>query len=38
MADPGNMQTVEELRSMTGQEINPAVGIPEEIRRAITIQ
>ena len=38
MADPGNMQTVEELRSMTGQEINPAVGIPDEIRRAINIQ
>ncbi len=38
MADPGNMQTVEELRSMTGQEINPAVGIPEEIRQAINLQ
>lgn len=38
MADPGNMQTVEELRSMTGQEITPAVGIPEEIRQAINLQ
>ncbi len=38
MTDPGNMQTIEELRSMTGQEIRPAVGIPEEIRRAINIQ
>ena len=38
MADPGNMQTIEELRSMTGLEIKPAVGIPEEIRRAINIQ
>ncbi len=37
MADPGNMQTVEVLRSMTGQEISPAVGIPEEIRRAINL-
>ena len=37
MADPGNMQAIEELRSMTGLEIRPAVGIPEEIRRAINL-
>ncbi len=37
MADPGNMQVIEELRSMTGLEIRPAVGIPEEIRRAINL-
>jgi type II secretory ATPase GspE/PulE/Tfp pilus assembly ATPase PilB-like protein len=38
MADPGNMQTAEDLRSMTGLEIRPAVGIPDEIRRAINIR
>ncbi len=38
MADPGNMRVIEELRSMVGREIKPAVGIPEEIRRAINIQ
>ena len=38
MADPGNMQTVEDLRSMTGLDIRPAVGIPDEIRRAINIR
>jgi type II secretory ATPase GspE/PulE/Tfp pilus assembly ATPase PilB-like protein len=38
MADPGNMQTVEDLRSMTGLEVRPAVGIPDEIRRAINIR
>ncbi len=37
MADPGNMQVVEDLRSMTGLEVRPAVGIPDEIRRAINI-
>ena len=37
MADPGNMQVIEELRSMTGLEIRPAVGIPDEIRRAINL-
>jgi type II secretory ATPase GspE/PulE/Tfp pilus assembly ATPase PilB-like protein len=37
MADPGNIRTIEELRSITGQEIKPAVGIPDEIRRAINI-
>jgi general secretion pathway protein E len=35
MADPGNMQVTEELRSMTGLDVRPAVGIPDEIRRAI---
>jgi len=35
MSDPGNVQFIEELRSMTGLEIRPAVGIPDEIRRAI---
>ena len=35
MSDPGNIQFIEELRSMTGMEIRPAVGIPDEIRRAI---
>ena len=38
MADPGNMQVVEDLRSMTGLEVRPAVGIPDEIRRAINIR
>ena len=38
MADPANMQTVDDLRSMTGLEIRPAVGIPDEIRRAINIR
>ncbi|MHB8376644.1 MAG: GspE/PulE family protein [Dehalococcoidia bacterium] len=38
MADPNNMQTIEELRSMTGLEIRPAVGIPDEIRRAINLR
>jgi len=38
MADPGNMRVIEELRSMTGLEIRPAVGIPEEIRRAINLR
>jgi type IV pilus assembly protein PilB len=38
MADPGNMQVIQELRSLTGQEIKPAVGIPDEIRRAINIR
>jgi type II secretory ATPase GspE/PulE/Tfp pilus assembly ATPase PilB-like protein len=37
MADPGNIQIIEELRSMTGLDIKPAVGIPDEIRRAINI-
>ncbi len=37
MADPGNMQVIEDLRSMTGLEIRPAVGIPDEIRRAINL-
>jgi len=37
MADPGNMQLVEDLRSMTGLDIRPAVGIPDEIRRAINL-
>jgi general secretion pathway protein E len=37
MADPGNIQVIEELRSMTGQDVRPAVGIPDEIRRAINI-
>ncbi|HLB23099.1 MAG TPA: ATPase, T2SS/T4P/T4SS family [Dehalococcoidia bacterium] len=37
MADPGNIQIIEELRSMTGLDIRPAVGIPDEIRRAINI-
>jgi type IV pilus assembly protein PilB len=37
MADPGNMQVIEELRSATGLEIRPAVGTPDEIRRAINI-
>jgi len=37
MADPGNIQVIEELRSMTGLDIRPAVGIPDEIRRAINI-
>ncbi|MDE3096901.1 MAG: type II/IV secretion system protein [Chloroflexota bacterium] len=37
MADPNNMQTIEELRSMTGLEIRAAVGIPDEIRRAINL-
>jgi type IV pilus assembly protein PilB len=38
MADPGNMRLVEDLRSMTGLEIRTAVGIPEEIRRAINMR
>ncbi len=38
MSDPNNMQVTEELRSMTGLEIKTAVGIPEEIRRAINIR
>ena len=38
MADPGNMQVIEELRSRTGYDIRPAVGIPDEIRRAINIR
>lgn len=38
MADPGNMQVIEDLRSTTGLEIRPAAGIPEEIRRAINLQ
>jgi type IV pilus assembly protein PilB len=38
MADPGNMQLIEELRSRTGYDIRPAVGIPDEIRRAINIR
>jgi type II secretory ATPase GspE/PulE/Tfp pilus assembly ATPase PilB-like protein len=38
MADPGNIQTVEEIRSITGLEVKPAVGIPEEIRRAINLR
>ncbi len=37
MADPGNMQVIEDLSSMTGLEIRPAVGTPDEIRRAINI-
>lgn len=37
MADPGNIQVIEELRSMTGMDIKPAVGIPDEIKRAINI-
>jgi type IV pilus assembly protein PilB len=37
MADPGNIQVIEELRSMTGLDIKPAVGIPDEIKRAINI-
>jgi type II secretory ATPase GspE/PulE/Tfp pilus assembly ATPase PilB-like protein len=37
MADPGNMQVIEDIRSMTGLEIRPAVGTPDEIRRAINI-
>lgn len=37
MSDPGNFQVIEELRSMTGLDIKPAVGIPDEIRRAINI-
>jgi type IV pilus assembly protein PilB len=37
MADPGNMQLIEDLRSMTGLEVRPAVGIPDEIRRAINL-
>jgi type IV pilus assembly protein PilB len=37
MADPGNMQVIEELSSTTGLEIRPAVGTPDEIRRAINI-
>jgi type II secretory ATPase GspE/PulE/Tfp pilus assembly ATPase PilB-like protein len=37
MADPGNFQVIAELRSMTGLDIKPAVGIPEEIRRSINI-
>jgi type IV pilus assembly protein PilB len=37
MADPGNMQVIEELRSTTGLDIRPAVGTPDEIRRAINI-
>ena len=38
MADPNNMQVIEDLRSMTGLEIKAAVGIPEEIRRAINLR
>jgi len=38
MSDPGNMQVTEELRSMTGLEVKVAVGIPDEIRRAINIR
>src|SRR6185295_2005730 len=38
MSDPGNIQIIEELRSMTGLDIKPAVGIPDEIRRAINIR
>jgi type IV pilus assembly protein PilB len=38
MADPGNIQVIEELCSLTGLEIRPAVGIPDEIRRAINLQ
>ncbi len=38
MNDPGNMRTIDELGSMTGLEIRPAVGIPDEIRRAINTQ
>jgi type IV pilus assembly protein PilB len=38
MSDPGNVQLIEELRSLTGYEIRAAVGIPDEIRRAINIR
>lgn len=38
MNDPGNMRVLDELGSMTGLEIRAAVGIPDEIRRAINTQ
>jgi type II secretory ATPase GspE/PulE/Tfp pilus assembly ATPase PilB-like protein len=38
MSDPNNMQLVEDLRSRTGLEIKTAVGIPDEIRRAINMR
>ncbi|MEX2247764.1 MAG: GspE/PulE family protein [Dehalococcoidia bacterium] len=37
MADPGNMRVIEDLRSLTGLDVRPAVGIPDEIRRAINL-
>jgi len=38
MSDPGNMQVIEDIRSMTGLEVRAAVGIPDEIRRAINLR
>ena len=38
MSAPNNMQLIEDLRSMTGLEIKTAVGIPQEIRRAINMR
>jgi general secretion pathway protein E len=37
MADPANLRVIEEMRSLTGLDIKAAVGIPDEIRRAINI-